>query len=150
MTTPDNETAISPDSAPAPPPLRSVHTAGRPELLRQLGVTLLVSTYRAGKLVIVREDGGRRRPQAPAGRPARRLFTSSAEPHRRRRSGPRDGIEYALPPLAHAVRNQLGLMFACPRSSVQPAEWRRRPLGARVNLPAARISARNRWTSSTA
>jgi uncharacterized protein (TIGR03032 family) len=41
------------------PPLRSVHTAGFPSLLRQLGVSLLVTTYQAGKLVVIREDGDR-------------------------------------------------------------------------------------------
>src|SRR5690242_14278076 len=45
--------------AEAPEPLRAVHTGGLPELLRALGVSLLVTTYQAGKLVIVREQGGR-------------------------------------------------------------------------------------------
>ncbi len=40
-----------------PPPLRSVHTTSFLPLIRQLGVSLLVTTYQAGKLVIVREDG---------------------------------------------------------------------------------------------
>jgi uncharacterized protein (TIGR03032 family) len=38
-------------------PLRSVHTADFPDLLAQLGASLLVTTYQAGKLVIVRPDG---------------------------------------------------------------------------------------------
>lgn len=38
-------------------PLRSVHTQSFPPLLRQLGVSLLVTTYQAGKLVVVRADG---------------------------------------------------------------------------------------------
>ena len=38
-------------------PLRSVHTADFPDLLAQLGASLLVTTYQAGKLVIVRADG---------------------------------------------------------------------------------------------
>ena len=42
---------------PAAEPLRSVHTQGFPPLLRQLGVSLLVTTYQAGKLVVVRADG---------------------------------------------------------------------------------------------
>ena len=42
---------------PAPPPLRSVHTTSFPPLLRQLGGSLLVTTYQAGKLVVVRDDG---------------------------------------------------------------------------------------------
>ena len=39
------------------PPLRSVHTADFPDLLAHLGASLLVTTYQAGKLVIVRADG---------------------------------------------------------------------------------------------
>ncbi|WP_295541214.1 TIGR03032 family protein [uncultured Thiohalocapsa sp.] len=38
-------------------PLRSVHTGSFPPLLRQLGASLLVTTYQAGKLVVVRADG---------------------------------------------------------------------------------------------
>ncbi|HET6633052.1 MAG TPA: TIGR03032 family protein [Rhodanobacteraceae bacterium] len=37
--------------------LSSVHTANLPEVLRQLGGCLVVSTYQAGKLVILRPDG---------------------------------------------------------------------------------------------
>lgn len=37
--------------------LGSVHTTGFPDLLRQLNGCLLVSTYQAGKLVILRPDG---------------------------------------------------------------------------------------------
>jgi hypothetical protein len=45
-----------------PPPadaaaLRSVHTQSFPPLLRALGASLLVTTYQAGKLVVVRADG---------------------------------------------------------------------------------------------
>ena len=43
---------------PSKDPLRSVHTSNFPELLRQLGASLLVTTYQAGKLVVLREDGG--------------------------------------------------------------------------------------------
>jgi uncharacterized protein (TIGR03032 family) len=53
--------AISP-SAPAaaePPPLRSVHTPNFPNLLRELGISLIVSTYQAGRLVVLRADGDR-------------------------------------------------------------------------------------------
>ena len=51
-----------PDPGPGPPtkedrPLRAVHTTNFPELLRQLGVSLLVTTYQAGKLVLVRDEG---------------------------------------------------------------------------------------------
>jgi uncharacterized protein (TIGR03032 family) len=59
-------TAISPpEPAPAasangtgdPGPLRAAHTPNFPELLRQLGASLLVTTYQAGKLVMVRDEG---------------------------------------------------------------------------------------------
>ncbi len=38
-------------------PLRAAHTSNLPALLRQLGASLLVTTYQAGKLVMVREEG---------------------------------------------------------------------------------------------
>ncbi|MEM9265254.1 MAG: TIGR03032 family protein [Cyanobacteria bacterium P01_F01_bin.13] len=38
-------------------PLRSVHTQNFPELLTRIGGSLLVSTYQAGKLIVVRADG---------------------------------------------------------------------------------------------
>src|SRR5271165_2110 len=40
-----------------PEPLRAVHTPNFPALLRQLGSSLLVTTYQAGKLVMVRDEG---------------------------------------------------------------------------------------------
>jgi len=40
----------------AVPPLRSVHTTNFPALLDQLGISLLVTTYQAGKLVVLRAD----------------------------------------------------------------------------------------------
>ncbi len=43
---------------PATAPLRSIHTETFPELLQSLGASLLVSTYQAGKLVILRADEG--------------------------------------------------------------------------------------------
>ncbi len=43
---------------PTANPLRSVHTDNFPELLSKLNASLLVTTYQAGKLVILREDGG--------------------------------------------------------------------------------------------
>ena len=52
------EPAVSADK-PAPlPPLRSVHTSNFPAILDTLGVSLLVSTYQAGKLVLLRADKG--------------------------------------------------------------------------------------------
>ncbi len=44
---------------PAESPLRSVHTKSLPELLRQAASSVLVTTYQAGKLVILREDQGK-------------------------------------------------------------------------------------------
>ncbi len=41
-----------------PPPLRSVHTSNFPAILDQLGISLAVTTYQAGKLVLVRSDQG--------------------------------------------------------------------------------------------
>jgi uncharacterized protein (TIGR03032 family) len=43
--------------AEQPPPLRSVHTASFPPLLERLGASLLITTYQAVKLVIVRSEG---------------------------------------------------------------------------------------------
>jgi hypothetical protein len=40
-----------------PEPLRAVHTTNFPALLRQLGASLLLTTYQAGKLVMVRDEG---------------------------------------------------------------------------------------------
>ncbi len=40
-----------------PSSLDSLHTANFPSLLRELGISLLVSTYQTGKVVIVRADG---------------------------------------------------------------------------------------------
>lgn len=40
-------------------PLRSVHSTTFPELLQQLGISLAVTTYQAGKLVLLRADGGK-------------------------------------------------------------------------------------------
>jgi uncharacterized protein (TIGR03032 family) len=40
-----------------PGPLRAEHTPNFPALLRQLGASLLVTTYQAGKLVMIRDEG---------------------------------------------------------------------------------------------
>jgi len=45
-------------AASDPPPLRSIHTASFPQLLAEAGSSVLVTTYQAGKLVILRNDGG--------------------------------------------------------------------------------------------
>ena len=39
-------------------PLRSVYTSNLPEILAQLGISLVVTTYQAGKVVLIRNDGG--------------------------------------------------------------------------------------------
>jgi uncharacterized protein (TIGR03032 family) len=53
------ETSLDPDRSGKedPTPLRAVHTTNFPALLRQLGASLLVTTYQAGKLVMVRDEG---------------------------------------------------------------------------------------------
>jgi uncharacterized protein (TIGR03032 family) len=38
--------------------LRSVHTSNLPQILTQLGISFVVSTYQAGKLIVVRADNG--------------------------------------------------------------------------------------------
>lgn len=49
----------SAESAAAPlPPLRSVHTASFAQILERFGISVLVTTYQAGKLMILRSDGG--------------------------------------------------------------------------------------------
>jgi uncharacterized protein (TIGR03032 family) len=44
-------------STPEPARLRSVHSDGFPALLDQLGVSVVVSTYQAGKVIFLRNDG---------------------------------------------------------------------------------------------
>jgi uncharacterized protein (TIGR03032 family) len=46
-------------AAKCPERLRSVHTSNFPDLLRQLGISLLVTTYQAGKLAILRAEEDR-------------------------------------------------------------------------------------------
>src|SRR5436190_14223969 len=41
------------------PPLRSVHTSNFSAILQELGVSVLVTTYQAGRLVMLRADGDR-------------------------------------------------------------------------------------------
>jgi uncharacterized protein (TIGR03032 family) len=58
--------------AEQPAPLRSVHTSNFPHLLNELGISLAVTTYQAGKVVFLRADQGRlnthfRDMQAPMG-----------------------------------------------------------------------------------
>jgi len=44
--------------AKQPKPLKSVHTSNLPQIFEQLGISLVVSTYQAGRVIIVRNDGG--------------------------------------------------------------------------------------------
>ena len=43
---------------PQPEPLRSVHTTSFPQILQNRGISVLVTTYQAGRLVVLRADGG--------------------------------------------------------------------------------------------
>lgn len=47
----------SPEAAPQDP-LRSVHTTSFPQILDQLQASVMVTTYQAGKLVMLRNDAG--------------------------------------------------------------------------------------------
>src|SRR5579863_9184826 len=61
MSTSSAPAALTPDPGRPkmenPTPLRAVHTPNFPALLRQIGASLLVTTYQAGKLVLVRDEG---------------------------------------------------------------------------------------------
>lgn len=58
---PPGQPALQKKQPPPDPnaPLRSVHTRSFPELLKQLGASLLVTTYQAGKLAVLRENEGK-------------------------------------------------------------------------------------------
>jgi len=47
---------VSPAPAPDNAGLASVHTDNLPEILRQLGISLFVTNYQGGKLIVVRPD----------------------------------------------------------------------------------------------
>jgi uncharacterized protein (TIGR03032 family) len=47
----------SPQPNPENAPLRSVHTSNFPQILNYFGISLIVSTYQAGKLIALRADG---------------------------------------------------------------------------------------------
>jgi uncharacterized protein (TIGR03032 family) len=51
------ESVPPPEAAEPPFPVTTVHSVSFPPLLRQLGISLLVTTYQAGKLLVVRADG---------------------------------------------------------------------------------------------
>ncbi len=48
----------SPSPVPQPAQLRSVYTNNLPAILDHFGISLAVSTYQAGKVILVRNDGG--------------------------------------------------------------------------------------------
>jgi uncharacterized protein (TIGR03032 family) len=54
----DNAVATRVHSEPEQPPLRSVYTDNFPQILDQLFSSVLVTTYQAGKLVVLRSDAG--------------------------------------------------------------------------------------------
>lgn len=49
----------APNLDPKTSPLRSVHTGSLTQLLQQIGSSVLISTYQAGKLAILRPDNGK-------------------------------------------------------------------------------------------
>lgn len=52
-------TAATPDTAPPVlEPMRSLHTSTFPQILAHFGMSVLVTTYQAGRLVILRNDNG--------------------------------------------------------------------------------------------
>jgi uncharacterized protein (TIGR03032 family) len=53
-----NEVPLVGDNFISDEPLRSAHTSNFPEILEQLGISLLVTTYQAGKLVMLRPENG--------------------------------------------------------------------------------------------
>ena len=54
---PEPPLAAAEPAAGGPPPLSSRHTDSFPALLRECGISVLVSTYQAGKLIVLRADG---------------------------------------------------------------------------------------------
>ncbi|TWU25721.1 TIGR03032 family protein [Bythopirellula polymerisocia] len=55
---PINGAVDSDSAADSPPPLRSVHTSNLPQIFAEGNFSLLVTTYQAGKLVLLRNDKG--------------------------------------------------------------------------------------------
>lgn len=49
--------STQPPSAQEDTALRSVHTSNLPEIFKQLNISLAISTYQAGKVILVRADG---------------------------------------------------------------------------------------------
>lgn len=57
-TDPNAGQASDSPEAGGPEPLRSVHTSNLPEILNHFGVSVMVTTYQAGRLVMLRSQGG--------------------------------------------------------------------------------------------
>lgn len=57
MTT-TNQPPTKQQQDPAESPLRSVHTTNLPQMFQQAGISLLISTYQAGRLILARSDEG--------------------------------------------------------------------------------------------
>src|SRR5438552_18653713 len=56
---PESTAADTPASeTPAPEPMASLHTSTFPQILAHFGISVLVTTYQAGRLVILRNDEG--------------------------------------------------------------------------------------------
>lgn len=53
-----DDATLAGKSLPAQEPMRSVHTSNLPQLFAEFGISVLVTTYQAGRLVILRNDGG--------------------------------------------------------------------------------------------
>jgi uncharacterized protein (TIGR03032 family) len=54
---PSPSAPATPSSDAASAPLASVHTSNLPDMLRELGASLLITTYQAGQLILARADG---------------------------------------------------------------------------------------------
>jgi uncharacterized protein (TIGR03032 family) len=103
-------------AAAASPTLSSVHTTSLPALLEQLGISLAVSTYQAGKLILVRVDDGK----------ANTHFRTFRQPMGLARQGPRLAIgtlthvwDYVDQPAVAPKAEPAGRHDACylPRSA---------------------------------
>jgi len=76
-------------SEPKPSPFRSDYTTSFPKLLNELGISVLVTTYQAGQMIVLRDDGGRlnthfvrfRKPMGMAVSPARIAVGTAREVH---------------------------------------------------------------------
>ena len=55
---PESESTSTSSGTSEPHPMRSVHTSNFAPILAQMGASVLVTTYQAGRLVILRDDGG--------------------------------------------------------------------------------------------